>query len=328
MEKEIDIAALGELLVDFTEYGQSKQGRKLFEQNPGGAPANLLTAASHMGCRTAFIGKVGMDMHGNFLKCILQNEGIDTRGIVSDAECFTTLAFVALHENGERQFSFARKPGADTKLQKEELDAELLSNCKIFHFGSLSLTDEPVKTAVLEAIKIAKQAGALISCDINYRASLWESEQAAIKEMKRVLPFVDILKVSDEESLLLTGKTNAEEAADDLLATGVKLAAITMGSSGVRIVRKHEKEVIEAFQVKTVDTTGAGDSFFGGFLSRFLIFQKSIEEIEWEELKTCAVVGNAVAGLCVQQRGGIPSIPTKESVRNFLRKNGFSCDFV
>ena len=152
MEKEVDIVALGELLIDFTEAGYGKDGMKLFEQNPGGAPANLLTVASHMGYRTSFIGKVGKDMHGAFLKRTLQNEGIAVDHLIEDDKYFTTLAFVEIDENGERKFSFARKPGADTQLRKEELDPTLLQKGKIFHFGSLSLTDEPAKSATLEAV--------------------------------------------------------------------------------------------------------------------------------------------------------------------------------
>ena len=235
MEKEVDIVALGELLIDFTEAGYGKDGMKLFEQNPGGAPANLLTVASHMGCRTSFIGKVGKDMHGAFLKRTLQNEGIAVDHLIEDDKYFTTLAFVEIDENGERKFSFARKPGADTQLRKEELDPTLLQKGKIFHFGSLSLTDEPAKSATLEAVHIAKDAGALISYDPNYRASLWKNEQTAVQEMKAVIPFADVMKVSDEESLLLTGKNSYEEAAEELLSMGPELIAITLGSDGVLV---------------------------------------------------------------------------------------------
>lgn len=177
MEEKVDIVALGELLIDFTEAGHSQGGRKLFEQNPGGAPANLLTVASHFGYRTSFIGKVGNDMHGKFLKRTLQTEGINTDAIVEDPDYFTTLAFVEIGENGERNFSFARKPGADTQLKKEELDQTLISGCRIFHFGSLSLTDEPAESATIEAVKMAKAAGVLISYDPNYRPSLWKSKE-------------------------------------------------------------------------------------------------------------------------------------------------------
>lgn len=318
MEKEVEIVALGELLIDFTEAGQGKDGMKLFEQNPGGAPANMLTAASHMGHSTAFIGKIGADMHGTFLKKTLEKEGINTRALVEDPEFFTTLAFVEINENGERNFSFARKPGADTRLRKEELDRELLSNCQIFHFGSLSLTDEPAKGATLEAIKIAKRAGAMISYDPNYRAPLWESQEKAMEEMKAVIPFADVMKVSDEESLLLTGAKTYEEAADCLLLKGPKLVAVTLGGDGVLVATKECREKISAFRTEAVDTTGAGDSFWGGFLSHFLTLHKAIEELDREEIRACALVGNAVAGLCVQKRGGIPAIPERERVMEFL----------
>ena len=269
MKKEIAIVALGELLIDFTEAGISKNGMKLFEQNPGGAPANLLTVASHMGYRTSFIGKIGTDMHGDFLKKTLQNEGIDTGALVEDERYFTTLAFVEIDDNGERNFSFARKPGADTQLEVSDLDQKLLSDCRIFHFGSLSLTQEPSRGTTLEAVRIAKEAGALISYDPNYRASLWADTETAVAQMKAAIPLADVMKVSDEESLLLTG---------------------------------------------------AGDSFWGGFLSCYLGLEKEITELTGEEMCRCAITGNAVAGLCVQKRGGIPAIPTQEAIEEFIRE--------
>lgn len=321
MAKEVDIAALGELLIDFTEAGYSKDGMKLFEQNPGGAPANLLTVASHMDYKTAFIGKVGTDMHGAFLKKTLQKEGIDTNSLIEDENYFTTLAFVEIDENGERNFSFARKPGADTQLRKEELDKELLRNCKIFHFGSLSLTDEPARSATLEAVKTAKEAGALISYDPNYRASLWKDEATAVEAMKSVIPLADVMKVSDEESLLLTGVKSYEEAVEVLLSLGLKLVAITLGEDGVLVATKNGKERVAGFRTNAIDTTGAGDSFWGGFLSRFLSLNKAVEELTGEDIRACAVQGNAVACLCVQKRGGIPAIPSAEEVRAFLKEN-------
>ena len=167
-----DVVALGELLIDFTYQGRSENGMRLFEQNPGGAPANMLCAASNLGLRTAFIGKVGRDMHGDYLRRVLEEKGVDTGGLVSDPEVFTTLAFVELSETGERNFSFARRPGADTCLLASEVNRELTGGCRIFHFGSLSLTDEPSRTATIEAVKLAKKAGAIISYDPNYRQRL------------------------------------------------------------------------------------------------------------------------------------------------------------
>lgn len=318
MEKNIDIAALGELLIDFTEAGTGADGMRLFEQNPGGAPANLLTVASHMGYRTEFIGKVGKDMHGAFLKKTLEKENIGVSNLMEDDHYFTTLAFVAIDENGEREFSFARKPGADTQLRADELDKELLQNCRIFHFGSLSLTDQPAKDATVAAVTCAKEAGALISYDPNYRATLWSSETEAAENMKSMISYADVMKVSDEESLLLTGETTYEAAADKLLAMGPKLIAVTLGSEGVLMATKEKKERIKGFSVQSVDTTGAGDSFWGGTLSAYLSLEKPIESLTWEEIHHCAVCGNATAALCVQKRGGIPAIPTKEEVEQML----------
>lgn len=318
MEKKVDIAALGELLIDFTEAGVSAAGRKLFEQNPGGAPANLLTVASHMGYRTAFIGKIGKDMHGSFLKQTLKNEGIETEALIEDENSFTTLAFVEINASGEREFSFARKPGADTQLRKEELDLALLQSCRIFHYGSLSLTDEPAREATFEAVRVAKEAGAIISYDPNYRASLWRDEKTAVENIKSVIRFADFMKVSDVESLLLTGKTDYESALAELLQMGPKLVAVTLGEKGVLLGVAEQREVIPGRKVSAVDTTGAGDSFWGGFLSQFLSYGKEIEQMSWNEWKVCAEYGNATAGLCVQKRGGIPAIPTKEEVRRVM----------
>ncbi len=317
-----DVVALGELLIDLTEAGLSPNGMRLFEQNPGGAPANMLTALSHSGYKTAFIGKVGDDMHGRFLIKTLKDEGIDTRAVIKDPDCFTTLAFVGLDENGERSFSFARKPGADTMLRKEELDQDLLSGCKIFHFGSLSMTDEPSRSATLEAVNIARSAGVLISYDPNYRPSLWSDQDAAIEQMSSVIGLVDMLKVSDEESILLTGCKDLTAAADRLLSMGPRLIAVTLGQKGVLIARSDFKQIIEGFNVNCVDSTGAGDCFWGGFLSCFLAYDQPVEAVSAEDLIQCALTGNAFAALCVEKRGGIPSIPSTEEVKQFI-----SCHF-
>lgn len=318
MKNTFDIVALGELLIDFTYAGTNEAGHKLFEQNPGGAPANFLTAASHAGRKTALIGKVGNDMHGLFLKTVLEQEKICTDYIQIADDVFTTLAFVGIDANGDREFSFARKPGADTQLRSEELPLEVIRNSRLFHVGSLSLTDEPSRTATFEAVKAAREAGVVVSYDPNYRASLWPDEQTAVQMMKSMLPYSNLLKVSDEESLLLTGKDTYQEAAKCLLEAGPCLVAVTLGGDGVYLAMAEHAEHVKGCQVKAVDTTGAGDSFFGGFISQFVGSGKLCQDVIWEEWVQFAKFGNVVAGLCVQKRGGIPSIPSLAEIEAHL----------
>jgi len=315
-----DIVSLGELLIDFTESGISPAGQRLFEQNPGGAVTNLLCAASQCGARTGFIGKVGCDMHGTFLKQAMINAGVDMHALIEADDVFTTLAFVALKPSGEREFSFSRKPGADTQLRVDELDREMLTHTKVFHTGSLSLTQEPARSATYEAIDIAKAAGAVISYDPNYRASLWNGQDEAIRFMRSLIITADIMKVSDEELPLLTGESDPDKAADLLMEQGVKIAAITLGSEGAYIRVGKENCMVPGYRAKAVDTTGAGDSFFGGFLYRFLASGKSLKEVSIDDAADFARFGNATASLCVERRGGIPAMPKLAEVLERMKQ--------
>lgn len=308
-----DVTALGELLIDFTPCGTSEAGMNLFEQNPGGAPANVLAALCNLGFQTAFIGKVGDDMHGALLKDTLDKAGIDTTGLIVDDSVFTTLAFVSL-QNGERNFSFARKPGADTQLRPEEVKEEIVKNTKIFHCGSLSLTDEPARSATFHAVKMAKEAGALISYDPNYRAPLWNSVEEAKEQMRSMIPYADIMKISDEETALLTDYSDPKKAAQALLDQGVACVVVTLGKDGA-LLKTAQVEIVEkGKERKVVDTTGAGDSFWGGILSRFAKDGISPAEITEEKAREYVRFANAVAGLCVEKRGAIPAMPTLEQV--------------
>ena len=313
-----DVTALGEVLIDFTPCGKSEAGKNLFEQNPGGAPANVLAALSGMGCTTAFIGKVGDDMHGAYLRSVLEDLKINTEGMITDPAYFTTLAFVSL-ENGERSFSFARKPGADTQLRKDELIPEILENTKIFHFGSLSLTDEPSKGTTYEAVRRAKEAGALISYDPNYRAPLWPDRETAVREMRALIPFVDIMKISDEECELLTGVTDPEQAAQKLLDAGVKCVFVTCGGDGALLKTKTVSASEPSMKCTVVDTTGAGDSFWGGVLYQFASNDLRPEDLDEENARRILRFANTVAGLCVQKRGAIPAMPSKTEVEEVLQ---------
>lgn len=318
MEKTFDIVALGEFLIDFTYTGQTETGQKLFAQNPGGAPANVLVCGNRLGSKNAFIGKVGNDMHGKYLKDIIDNEGIDTSGLILDDKYFTTLAFVDLNEHGERSFSFARKPGADTQLQSREVDLDVIGACKIFHVGSLSLTHTPSNEATFFSIKKAKEAGAIISYDPNYRASLWDSEEIAKSEMTKIIP--DIMKISDEETALLTPFVEPDRAALELLDRGSKIVIVTLGGDGALLAMNGETRIIPGFKCNVVDTTGAGDSFWGAILHQVAVSGAALDDISMDTMAQYVHYANAVASICIERAGAIPGMPTIDEVEERLKQ--------
>ena len=232
--KQFDVVALGELLVDFTRNGLSDQGNPLFEANPGGAPANVLAMLQKLGKKTAFIGKVGQDGFGNMLADTVREAGVEVRALVRDAEIPTTLAIVNTFPNGDRDFSFYRKPGADLLLREEELDEELLRGCRIFHFGTLSLTDEPCRSATIRALNIAREAGAIISFDPNWRPPLWSSEDAAREQISWGLGQCDVLKIADNELLFMTREEDFDRGAAILKEQypNIRLLNVTAGGDG------------------------------------------------------------------------------------------------
>ena len=314
-----DITTFGEILIDFTSQGINEDGQMLYARNPGGAPANVAVAAARLGAHTAFMGKAGKDMHGEFLRSVLQREKVDTKGLLLDEDYFTTLAFVEVNESGERTFSFARKPGADTKIQKEEVDVDVLDRTNIFHVGSLSLTDQPARDTTFYAVKRAKNKGSVISYDPNYRASLWPDEKTAKKHMRSLVPYVDLMKISDEETELLTDHRDVREAAKILYEQGVKVVAVTLGGEGAYIYSKDGGCVVPGFSVKQIaDTNGAGDSFWGGFLYKISTSEKQLDELTQEDLKEFARFGNAVASLCVEKKGAIPAMPELAQVERSI----------
>lgn len=314
----LDVCALGEVLIDFTDAGMSAHGQRLFEQNPGGAPANVLVTLERLGHSTAFLGKVGRDMHGAFLRDTLEAEGVNCEGLIEDAESFTTLAFVALSSTGERSFSFARKPGADTRLTADELKRELIAGARIFHVGSLSLTDEPARSATLAALDYARACGRTISFDPNYRASLWPNPETAAEKMRSILPYAQLVKISQEETELLTGHAEPEAAASALLEGGAAVVCVTLDAKGAYVATRKGAAVVPSFACEATDTTGAGDSFWGGFLAAWLEGGSDPKYVTLAQAQNCARFGNAVASLCVRQRGGIPSMPTRAQVQALL----------
>ena len=313
--KKYNVCALGEILIDFTTIGKSENGMNVFEQNPGGAPANVLAAISSLGGNSAFLGKIGKDMHGDFLRETLIEHAINTEGLISDENYFTTLAFVSL-KDGERSFSFARKPGADTQLSPEEVNTEIIKNSSVLHIGSLSLTDEPAKSATLFAIDTAKNNNITVSYDPNYRAMLWGGEERAKKGMQEILDKVDIIKISDEETNLLTPYSDPEEAAKYLLTKGISVVIVTLGKDGALIVTNDGQiKSLPAPCEKVVDTTGAGDSFMGGFLFKMTNDGLTPKDITLEKAKEYADFANKVAAYCIQRRGAINAMPSYDDVK-------------
>ena len=310
-----DITALGEILIDFTPSGTNGMGMPLYTQNPDGAPANVLAQSALLGSRTAFIGKVGQDSFGTFLRSVMERNGIDTRALVTSEEVHTTLAFVQLDACGDRSFSFYRNPGADILLRESEVDYELIRQSHIFHFGSLSLTDEPARSATVAAVHAARGSGCLISYDPNYRPPLWPSQDAARTAMLKLLPLADILKLSEEELTLLTGETGLDTGTAALAVQGPALILISLAERGAYFRRGALCGLVPAFQVDTVDTTGAGDAFLGAILHR--LRHKTLEEIRRlgeDELREIVRFGNAAGGLATAAKGAIPAMPTLERI--------------
>ena len=264
----MDILTIGEVLIDLTQTGKDVRGIPQFAANPGGAPANLAVAASRLGAQTAFIGKVGADAFGRYLKEVLAENKVDVSGMAVDADHPTTMAVVSVDATGERDFSFYRSANADVMLCKEDISDEALKAAKIVHFGSVSLTADPSRTATLDAAARAKKLGATITYDPNYRANLWKNKEDAIAQMKTPLPLVDILKVSDEELPLLTGTTDCESGTAQLAQNGIRLIFVTLGANGVFYRFGDKTGHVAGVPCKVGDTNGAGDTFFGAALSK------------------------------------------------------------
>ena len=309
-----DVVALGELLIDFAAKSTDAEGYPTLAANPGGAPGNFLAALNAYGKKTAFLGKVGDDTFGHLLLKTLRGAGIETKGIVVDDSVFTTLAFVTFDASGDRSFSFARKPGADTQLAWEEIDQSIIDEAKVFHFGTLSLTNEPVRSATRKAVAYAKAQGKLITCDPNLRKPLWKDLEEAKAQMLWSLNQADVVKISDNEVEFLWNCT-PEEGADKLLSEfGVSLAMVTLGPDGCLLKTKNASFRAECPKVHPVDTTGAGDIFGGSAVARLLELEKPVSQLTEEDLAYIGKFAATAASLSTETVGGIPSIPEKSAV--------------
>lgn len=319
MEKEFDVIALGELLIDFTMNGTSSQGNQMFEACPGGAPCNVLAMLNKLGKKTAFIGKVGQDQFGLLLKNTLEEAGINTENLFMDPEIHTTLALVHTLENGDRDFSFYRNPGADMMLTEEEVNADFLKKGRIFHFGTLSMTHDGVRKATIKALKTAKEEGMLISFDPNLRPPLWDSMENAKEQICYGLGFCDILKISDNEIQFISGKEDYDEGIEWLEEQyHIPLVLLTLGSDGSRAYYKGKRIECKGFVCDTIETTGAGDTFCGSALN--YIAEHGIDDLTEEGLKEMLTFANAAAALITTRKGAIRSMPEKEEVDTLIKK--------
>ncbi|MCP1102303.1 fructokinase [Aequitasia blattaphilus] len=315
-----DVCALGETLIDFTTYGESDQGNTVFEACPGGAPCNVLTMLTKLGRDTAFIGKVGKDQFGKTLIETIKKVGVETKGIVEDEKVNTTLAFVHTFPDGDRDFSFYRNPGADMMLTSEEVDFDLIKDSKVFHFGTLSMTSEPVYGATMEALKVAKENNVLISFDPNLRPPLWDTLERAKEMMELGFAQCDILKISDNEIQFVTGVEDYDEGIRIIREKyNIPLVFLTMGKDGSRAYYKDIRVEMPGYKVETIETTGAGDTFtacgIGGVL------EHGIENLNKENLAEIIDFANAAAACTTTRKGAILSMPDIEEVEALRNKS-------
>ena len=311
----MDVVAIGELLIDFTFKSADAEGYPTMEAHPGGAPANFLAALNQYGYKTAMLGKVGNDTFGKLLLGTLEKAGIETKGMIVGDDVFTTLAFVTLDKAGDREFSFARKPGADTQIRFEELDLSLVDEAKVLHFGTLSLTDEPARTATYKLVEYAKNQGKLVTYDPNLRKPLWKNMEEAKKQMLWGLQYADVVKISDEEVEFLFD-LDPKAGAEHILANyGVKLVFVTCGADGCFFQNKTCCGHVSSLSgISVVDTTGAGDIFGGSAVSQLLKYEKAPEDLNEDELRQIVSFACTAAGLSTTKPGGISSVPALETV--------------
>ncbi len=308
----MDVICAGEMLIDFTPGDKPDT----YTANPGGAPANVAVSMARNGLKTAFLGILGNDDFGKKLKNVLEKEGIEMLCPNLTDEAVTTLAFVTLYEGGERSFTFARKPGADILLRKSDIEEDKITRTRLLHAGSVSLSDNPCREAIGYAMELAHKKGKLVSFDINYRDMIWHDMERCKKEVEKIMPYVDFLKISDEELYFVGGEENI---ASFMEKNSISVVVETLGSKGAKYFFKGKEGRVDARSVDAVDATGAGDAFWGAFLSAILMCNvNKTDDITEEIVRKALVYGNISGALCVQMPGGIPALPTKEEIEEVL----------
>ena len=306
------ITTIGEILIDMTQTGTDARGNAVFSAIPGGAPANVAVAVRKLGIESRFVGCVGNDPFGTILKNTLLRYNVDSGGLQVTDKASTTLAVVTVDPSGERSFAFCRRPGADTQIDRAKA-LEAVKDADILHFGSVSLSSPLCRDTITAAVSFAKENGALITYDPNYRASLWQSEEEAIREMRAVLPLCDIVKISEEETLLLTGFEAPEDAAKALAEKGVRLTIVTLGAEGAYWRFGEHSGTVPGFRVKVADTNGAGDTFFGAFLSR-IAKRSGLSGLTPEQTESYVRYANRAASITASRPGAIPAMPTEDEL--------------
>ncbi len=316
-----DVCALGELLIDFTENGISPQGNPIMEANPGGAPCNVLAMLCRQGYKTAFIGKVGDDIFGRQLRGTVEDIGINTEGLITDSSVNTTLAFVHTLDGGDREFSFYRNPGADMMLNEADVNENIIAESRIFHYGSLSMTNKICEAATKKAVSIAERSGAIISFDPNLRENLWDSLETAREKIEFGLSHCDILKISDNEIEWLTGENDFEKAAQKLRGKyeNISLLLLSLGKNGSRAFSKSGYASVPIVKANTVETTGAGDTFCGAVLGKIL--ECGMKDFTNSELKNMLIFANAAAGIVTERKGALKVMPTMSEISEMIRRN-------
>lgn len=315
-----DVIGLGEILIDFTPH-LSEKGNPSFVANPGGAPGNVMVALSCLGDDTSMIGSVGQDQFGEMLKNTLKGKGVDVDGIIR-VDTPTTLAFVHIAEDGERSFSFYRKPGADMMLKKDDIPFDIIKDAKVLHIGSISLTDEPVRGATLAAVSFAKDNGILISYDPNLRPALWSSLEEAKKWIREILPIADIVKLSEEELEFLTNEQTVDKAVKRLLDEhDIPLLLVTCGADGSYAFSGENYTQVPGFQVSSIDTTGCGDAFFAGVLHTLLDRKLLGKTLSIRDMKEVLLVGNAMGAIVATKKGAIPAMPNGKELEYFIQSH-------
>ena len=317
--KRFDVTALGELLIDFTENGKSSQGNIMMEANPGGAPCNVLAMLTKLGKKTAFIGKVGDDYLGHHLQQVVDSLGINTDNLLFDKDVHTTLAFVHTFEDGDRDFSFYRNPGADMNLTASEVNESIIADSKIFHFGTLSMTDPEVRKATEHAVEIAEKNKCHISFDPNLRPPLWKNPKDAKECFDYGMTHCDVLKISDNEIIWFTGLEDFDEGVKFLKEKyNIPLILLSKGKSGSAAYYKDIKVERPAYmEVKTIETTGAGDTFFGSVLN--YILEKGLENLTEENLTEMLDFANAAAALITTRKGALKVMPSLEEIKALIQ---------